>query len=250
MGYDFSKQLFRCSSLGNLMTNQQGKKDTKSLDEISATAIDELIKIFTHSVYGRDKEIKSKYIEKGLAVEEDSITLLSRVHHVIFKKNTERKSNEFITGEVDIIDPLLRDTKSCWDLHTFMAAKAKKLPKDYAWQMMGYCELWKRSSGKISFTLIDTPLGLIEQEKRNLLFKMNAVSSESPEYLKACEALEKEMTFSDIPIEQRLHEVTVYSSKEAMESVYLRAPLWREWLNRFAETPEEKLIEVPSLQSA
>src|SRR5688572_26741310 len=113
---NFDNHLFRCSSLGAIMTNQPGKKDTKFVEEMSATAIEELIKIYVHVKYGRDKEIHSKYIDKGLQTEEDAITLLSRLYKIPFFKNDRRMTNEFITGEADITDPELMDTKACWDI--------------------------------------------------------------------------------------------------------------------------------------
>jgi len=232
---DFSQHKFRCSSLGALMTNQQGKKDTKSLDELSVTAIDELVKIYVKAAYGRDKEIQSKYIEKGLAVEEDSITLLSRIYMIPFFKNDKRVENEFITGEADIIDPRLMDTKSCWDIHTFFEHKTKKLSKAYEYQLNGYCDLYGFDSGSVCFCLIDTPQALIEDEKRRLFYKMSYATQENPEYLKACEAIEKELTFQDVPLKERLHEVVVKRSPATMDAVYSRAPLWRDWLNDFAE---------------
>jgi hypothetical protein len=235
MNHDFSNQKFRCSSLGALMSNQPGKKDTKTVEELSETAKGELLKIYILEVYGREKEIHSKYIEKGLAVEEDSITLLSRIKKIPFFKNKERKENDFITGEVDIKDPYLMDTKSCWDLHTFMETKTKKLNKSYEYQIQGYCDLYGFDQCSICYCLIDTPLGLIEDEKRKLFYKMNVPTTENPEYLKACEALEKEMTFSDIPFEERINEIVVKRSPAIIESVYERVPLWREWLNNFYE---------------
>lgn len=230
---DFSKQLIRCSSIGAIMTNQQGKKDTKTIDELSETAKKELVKIYVAEVYGRDKEITSKYIEKGLAVEEDSITLLSRIDHKLLIKNEERFSNDFITGEPDVVNPLY-DTKSCWDIHTFYEHKTKELKKEYGWQMLGYCELTGKDFGHVAFCLIDTPLGIVEDEKRKLFYKMNAGTTENPDYIKACEILEKEMSFSDIPMEERIFKVQVKRFPELIEKVYERIMLCREWLNEFA----------------
>jgi hypothetical protein len=230
---DFSQQKFRCHQIGALMTNQQGKKDTKALEEISETAKKELIKIYVREVYGRDKEITSKYIEKGLAVEEDSITLISRVNGIFLKKNDQRFENDFITGEPDVVNPLY-DTKSCWDIHTFYEHKSKELKKEYFWQMQGYADLLTADFGTVAFCLIDTPLGIIEDEKKRLYYKMDVATMENPEYLKACEALEKEMTFADIPMEERTHEVKVKRSPEMMQQFYNRVPLLREWLNEFA----------------
>lgn len=240
---DFSNHKFRCSSLGSIMTNQRGKNDTKTPDELSETAKQELIKIYVYAVYGRDKEIHSKYIEKGLAVEEDSITLLSRIDHKLLIKNTERFSNDFITGEPDVVDPLY-DTKSCWDIHSFYEHKTKPLKKEYEYQITGYAELTGKDSGTVAFCLIDTPLGMIEHAKRNLLFKMNCTSSESPEYLEAAASLEKEMTFNDIPMEERVHKVRVARDPKEIQKVYERIKLCREWLNLFAESQVSKPVLV------
>ena len=230
---DFSNQKFRCHQIGALLTNQQGKKDTTTLEEISETAKEELVKIYVATVYKRDKEITNKYIEKGLAVEEDSITLLSRIHHKPYFKNTERFENDFITGEPDVIDPLF-DTKSCWDMHTFYKHKAGKLKKDYFWQMQGYADLLVKDKGTVAFCLIDTPDALIQQEKKNLFYKMNYATMENPDYLAACAHIEKEATFGDVPMEERLHEVVVKRDPAAIGMFYKRVPLLREWLNEFA----------------
>lgn len=251
---DFSKQKFRCSSLGNLMTNGPGKKDTRTIDELSSTAIQELIKIFVREMYGRDKEIHSKYIDKGNQVEEDSITLLARVYGQMFKKNDMRKENGIITGEADITDPRLLDTKSCWDIHSFFKHKTEKLSKAYEYQMNGYCELYGFLSGNVCFCLIDTPVALIAKEKDRLFYSSGWITKENPEFLAACEELEKELTFNDIPLKDRLYEVTVKKDPAALEQVYWRAEnLWRPWLQEFHEkhaskelqlTPPPQLIEI------
>lgn len=234
---DFSTYKFHCSSLGNLMTNMPGKKDTKTVDELSQTAKDELIKVYIKEVYGREKEVSSKYIEKGLSVEEDSITLLSRFKQKFLVKNTNRIENDFITGLVDIESPLM-DAKSCWDIHTFYAHKTKPLKKDYEWQMQGYTELYKEDSGTVCFCLIDTPLGMIEDEKRKMFYRMNVATMDNPEYMEACEALEKEMMFSDIPMSERIFEVRVKHSPELIQMAYSRIGLCREWLKEFVKNPE------------
>lgn len=225
---DFSDYKFRCSSLGAIMTDARTKSEG-----LGETCKAELIKIYVETVYGRYKDIASKYIEKGLAVEEDSITLLSQVKDKYLKKNSERFTNDFITGEPDVLKPLY-DTKSCWDLHTFYAAKTKPLNKGYEYQMQGYCELTSTSEGVVAFCLIDTPMALIEQEKKKLYWQMDVATMENPDYLKACEQLEKEMTFGDIPIEERVHEVKVIYNPSLIERVYERITLCREWLNEFA----------------
>lgn len=230
---DFSNYKFRCSSLGALMANQPGKKDTKDISELSESAKAECIKVYVKEVYGREKDISSKYLEKGNTVEEDSITLLSRIKKTYFVKNTVRKENDYITGEADIVDPDLYDTKSCWDIHSFFKAKTSKLVSGYCWQMKGYCELYGFEKGIVAFTLIDTPLGLIESEKRSLFYKMDVATMENPLYLEACASLEKELTFSDIPMEERIHEVAVPHCPEDMQKLYERIIICRQFLSEF-----------------
>lgn len=231
---DFSNYKFRCHQIGGLMTNQRGKKDTKTLEEISETAKAELIKIYVSEVYGRDKELTNKFVQKGLMVEEDSLTLLSRVKGRLFFKNDQRFENDFLTGEPDTIEPELIDIKSSWDIHTFFKAKASKLDTGYDWQIQGYMDLVEKDYGIVAHCLIDTPDVLIETEKQRLFYKMNAATVENPEYLEACEALEKEMKFGDIPIEQRIHQVRVDRDCEQIHRFYDRVPLLRDWLNDFA----------------
>lgn len=232
---DFSNQKFRCSSLGDLMTNQQGKKDTTSIDELSETCKKQLVKIYVYEKYGRDKEIVSKYLDKGIQSEEDSLTLYSLVKGSLYMKNKIKKQNEFLTGEMDWFeDSEVIDFKSSWDIHTFFENLTKPVNKAYYLQLQGYSALTGAQFLKLAYCLVDTPEGLIEDEKRKLFYKMNVASMENPEYLKACEELEHEMRFTDIPKQERVIEFSFPRDEKVIECIYQRVPLWRQWLSEFA----------------
>ena len=123
----------RCSSLGRIMTEPRSKSDGP-LSIGAKTAIRE---IAAQAIFGVDFEISSKYIEKGLEVEDQSIALLNRVRGLSLEKNKERRSNDFITGECDLFDaqrvsldgkrPADRTNAPGWDVH---AAKPFDLPGD------------------------------------------------------------------------------------------------------------------------
>ena len=100
---DFSKILFRASGCGHLMTEPKSKAD-KDAGSLSEGAKTHLIDVYVANKYGRQDEINSKYIEKGLMVEEDGITHYSRVKKRFFKKNIDHLSNEFIKGTPDLFD--------------------------------------------------------------------------------------------------------------------------------------------------
>jgi hypothetical protein len=206
---NFTNTLFRCSSLGHIMTEGRSKSEV-----LSETCKTHLIDIYVATKYGRQTDVSNKYIEKGLQVEEDSITLYSRVKKVFFKKNSEHLSNEFIKGTPDLYTGLevraadtIIDIKSSWDIYTFFRVHTKELNKLYYWQLQGYMALSGARSAKLVYCLVDTPLTFLLDEKRKLFYRMNAGTEENKLYQAACEELEKAMTFSDIPMNERVIEI-------------------------------------------
>lgn len=234
---------FRCSSLGKIMTNPQGVKDYDKVDhwtKLSETTKSYLLECYIREVYGRDKEILNKYIEKGLAVEEDSITLYSRNTKTFFKKNEERLSNDYIIGTPDLFTgtsiqeaETIIDVKSSWDIHTFFKTINEPVNKNYIHQINGYCALSGAKVGKLVYCLVDTPPILILDEQRRLGWKMGLATNDreaNEVYNQACEYLEKSMTFSDIDIAERYIENELPFDEKLIESTYRRIDLCREFL--------------------
>jgi hypothetical protein len=231
------------SSAGKILTNQPGKKQTNTVEELSETAKNHLIECYVEKVYGREKDINNKFIEKGLAVEEDSLTLYSRIKKQAFFKNEETLSNDYIVGTPDIItaDSVI-DIKSSWDIFTFFASKTKKIDSGYYAQLQCYMTLAEKKKATLAYCLIDTPDGLIEDEKSRLFYKMNVVSRENETYLKACELLEKQLKFGDIPLSEKLFEFNFEYDANIVELIYYRVGLCREFLNRFSEKESKQLV--------
>lgn len=279
----FDNYLFRCSSLGKIMTAGKSSITDKQLatitemegkpkltekqqaeltrliqkrdnPELSGTCKSYLVECYVSYIYGRQKDVYSKYMEKGLAVEEDAITLYSRVKRQVFKKNEERINNAFLTGEPDLFEgeSILKashiiDLKSSWDLFTFFNAKLGKLDSDYEWQQLGYCDLTQAESASLAYCLIDTPESLINKEANKLMWDMGAATSESPEYLEAKTELEKNMRFTDIPLKDRLSEKFIRRDDSKILAAHERVIECREWLNELHYNLTEKLqyIEQP-----
>jgi len=57
--------------------------------ELSDTTKKRCIKIYANHFHGRTEDVTSKYMEKGTLVEDDAITLYSRVSKKFYKKNTQ-----------------------------------------------------------------------------------------------------------------------------------------------------------------
>lgn len=153
----------RASSLSEIMTDPKGKDETLSVG--AKTAITKQAKEF---VYGYDERFSSKYTEKGLLVEDSSIELLNSVLFSDFKKNTERKTNEWITGEADIVADRIIDIKSSWSLATFPCLAAEGENKGYEWQLRAYMMLWELDSAQIAYCLVNTPDHLVGFEDKAL----------------------------------------------------------------------------------
>jgi hypothetical protein len=117
----------RCSALGKIMTNPRSKSETLSAG--CKTYIKELVK---EDLFMYRSTIDSKYLTKGIDLEDTSIDLYNEVHGTLYLKNTERLSNEFITGECDInAEDKIIDIKTSWSLETFPAAPEDINNKDY-----------------------------------------------------------------------------------------------------------------------
>lgn len=155
-----SELIFRCSSLGDLMTNP--RKKTETLSETAKSLVKQMVKkkLFNYHI-----DIQSKYFDKGNAVENDSVELYNEVHFTNYEKNSERLTNEYITGECDI-DTLTKiiDIKSPWSKDTFPATPEDGIDKKYEWQLRGYMWLWGREESELAYCLTNTPEFLLEWE--------------------------------------------------------------------------------------
>lgn len=205
---------------------------------LSETTKNHCIDLFVASKYNRHTDIFNKYVNKGLLVEEDSITLYSLMKKKFLKKNSERIFNEYINGEPDLFkgksisnaDEII-DIKSSWDLYTFNRAKFGKLNMHYYWQMQGYMWLTNAKKATLAYCLINTPYQIILDEKRKLMWKMGVATDEDEDYLKASLELEFNMTFDDIDKSERVNEIVIDRDDNAIESIKNRVIECRKFVN-------------------
>lgn len=155
--------LFRCSSLGRLMTEPKSAKD----GPLSAGAKSYIRELALQEILGAESEFSSRETDKGIEVEGESIALLNRVRGLQLAKNTERRSDDLITGECDLYDAARRrghDLKSSWSTKTFPGWPEDCSNALYEWQMRGYMRLWEADSWEVNYALVSTPERLIGYE--------------------------------------------------------------------------------------
>lgn len=232
---DFSKIKFRASSWGLLLTESRDKKEV-----IGKTCAAELIKIYNQVVYGRKKDITTKQMDKGIQAEPESIKLLSKVDGKIYFKNEDYLENEWFTGHPDLFtgdnvenaDEVL-DIKTSLELDTFMPKLIEEPDKGYIAQLNVYFSLTGAKSGAIAYCLVSAPLNIVESEKKSLLWKMNVISEESPEYKRAAAELENLMIFDDIDYRERVIKIPIERDEELIQKMKDKVPALRKWLQEF-----------------
>ena len=225
----------RCSSLGSLFTEPQSKAD-KDAGNLSKTAKSHLIEVYARELWGVEKDILTAAMKKGVEMEEEAITLLSRLDKRLYEKNREQAANEFICGHADIIQPEeIIDTKVSWSAFTFLSNIMEEMDKGYFYQLQGYLWLHNKPKGRISYCLVDTPPNIIQGEKYRLLRSMDVISEESPEFLEAARILESNMKFSHLPPELRVINQVCYRDEAVIEKIPQKVARAREFLAELHE---------------
>lgn len=239
MEIDWMNYKFHASSIGEIMT------DPRSGTGLSETCKAHLLECWIKEKYGREKDISNKYIEKGLAVEEDAITLYSLNTKTFWKKNNETLSNEYIVGTPDLFEGesiqkanSIKDIKASWSLYTYFGVFVKPINKDYGWQLSSYCTLSGAKSAGLVYCLVNTPEQLIYKEQDALKWKMGIIDPSASEmYQQACEDIKKAMIFDDIPREHRHIEFEIELAKYPIDKAYERIIQCRKFLNELKLKP-------------
>ncbi len=211
--------LIRSSSLSYLFTEPKSKED-KLAGKLSKTAKDHLKETYIREKYGRDKDIQTKAMKKGLECEQDSINLLSMLDGEFYTKNEERFSNGFVTGLPDIItEDTIIDVKTCQDIWTYHDKVGEPIPDAYFCQLQAYMWLTGKEYGKIAYCLTDATPQMVQDELFHAFRKGNYATELAPEYLEKCSTIEKSMLYGDIPLEQRIYIQEVPIDLEFIEKI-------------------------------
>ncbi|WP_185246667.1 hypothetical protein [Chryseobacterium bernardetii] len=300
---NFNEHLFRCSQLGKLMVgvspaltaNQEkelselrskmlaGKITDKQIiklgdlirkkeekPELSKSVETHLADIHKGFFMKRDRHISNKFTEKGIIVEEKSITLYSEVKNTLFLKNQKYYKNKFIHGTPDNVQKKVRDMKNSWSLDSYPMYDKVIGNKDYEWQLQGYMELTGIKEAELVYALVDTPNKIIVDELRRLDWKQgiydingnvkedriplvvetvtNMIYTEQglDEFCQESMSIEKKWftDFFEIPKELRVKVFELEYSKEAIQALYEQIALCRERLNNLTIEMSSQLFKV------
>jgi hypothetical protein len=165
---------FRASQLGKLMANDRSGKN------MGQTAKGYIIQKAKQEFFEYEGELNSKYLNKGLAQEQDSINLLNLVRLEDYKKNEERVENEWLSGCCDIItDTSIIDIKTSWSLDTFPATNYElKDLSDYEWQGRAYMWLYDMPSFELCYVMVTTAPEIMGDYENGALHYVDHIAPE------------------------------------------------------------------------
>jgi hypothetical protein len=162
------------SSIGSLMTSPTNKKDI-----LSKGAITYIKTKAKENFYGYRSEINSKYIQKGLMQEQDSIDLVNTVRFEAYEKNTVRMVDEYMTGEADIVtDNLIIDVKTSWSLETFPVMAEDGYDTIYEWQLRAYMRLYDRPKAELIYCMVTTSNELLNEWENLDIHRVDHIAPE------------------------------------------------------------------------
>jgi hypothetical protein len=102
--------------------------------------------------------------------------MLSRIDTQIYEKNDKRFTNEYLTGEPDIIvsnDEIpskIIDIKSSYDFATLLSNYGFSLNPLYQAQVQGYMALTGATEAEVAYCLVSMPQEIINGERRRIFY--------------------------------------------------------------------------------
>jgi hypothetical protein len=232
----------------------------KDLEPLSQTAKSYLAKVYAEVKYGKrsiDQLKGNKYTEKGKLVEEDGIDLLCHIERRMLRKNDERLTNEWLTGELDLFEgESIRKATFIWDIKcpfstdSFFSLIGQPLNAEYEFQMQGYLDLTGCHEGAIAYTLVSAPAEMIQDELRKTFYKLGCVTEEDPRYIAAKREIVNNMTFDDMPPEHRLLQFPVYRDQARIDKIHEKVEQCRVYLGELERMHLGELLqEVKELEA-
>jgi len=159
-------QTIKIPDTKKLITDLEVIKDKVELSQTAKTYVYNWVK---ESIYGVKQNIKSKYLSKGVKLEDTAIDKVIEWLDIPFViKNEKFFEDEYFTGTPDLITKdTVYDIKCSWDCFTFPLFDNEIPTKDYFYQLQIYMHLTGVKKAKLVYVLLNTPSELTYEEAYN-----------------------------------------------------------------------------------
>jgi thioredoxin-related protein len=232
----------RASGDGKALTTKQKEtlielqfKEIKSrkykLSDGQKTILSELVYA---EKFGRSKVLYADALTKGIEQEKESRDLLSKVVQKYLIYSTERKTNDWVTGAIDIkpVNDVIIDLKTAYSWQSFTKILQDKPNEIYLRQLDSYMDLWGLKDSLLVHTLVNTPFEIIEKEIRSADYRMNLLNMEGNVRDEAIPEVKK-IIYNHIFDEKGLNAFCEYSSQAE-----------KTWFDDFKEIPESQRVHM------
>lgn len=224
------------------------KRDSPPKTELSDGCIEYLMEIYAWETQGMipvgKESMDMIQTRKGRQDEKEAIKMLTLVDGIIYSEHRERIENEFLCGHLDAYTGVsvfqadnVTDIKNAFDYPTFLKKINNGLETGQQEQLQGYGDITGAQELYIANCLVSFNPEMIEDLKWKVLRKINAATTESPEFIEIWSKFEKSIIFDSIPIQQRVFKIKIEPfTLFEQQKVYDRVKYCREWLANFDET--------------
>jgi len=226
----------------SLRISNEGK-----VEGIAATGISKLKDIYTKEKWGKEIiNIAKDYVPallNGTLSESKSLQVISDMDGVKYKCHKALIKNRYLKGILDCysgtsikkIDKVI-DIKTAASMQSLLSlVRDEETKSKYYWQIMGYLAITGAEEGEVCHCLVSYSERIITDEINKFLFRAKNLGFNG-EYIDAqIQRIKFNLTFDEIPIEQRVVRFNVVRDEQAIKSIYGKVKFCRKWLNSFDE---------------
>jgi hypothetical protein len=151
-------------------------------------------------------------------------------------------------GTPDVIvssKSLIIDNKSSWDFDTFPVFDSKIPDMGYWWQAQSYMELFDMENFWLVYTLMDTPINLIERECKSFIYK-NGLGEITQDLMME---FVKKMTYKDIPDELKIMVFKFQRDRTVVSKIEQRVKMCREYIKGLIIEKNKNIESLKNLQT-
>lgn len=245
----YEELLLRKSGVGNPITDKMDEqlaeyeRKLAEPDQLSSGAETYCREWIQERLYGIKRVISTRAMEKGNLVENENIDYYAEMYgHEFLLKNNERREDEWMTGECDLVVKKKRivDIKSSWSAETFPLF-ATTPDVGYVWQGRCYMRLWNIDEFELAYVLANTPMHLIEQEAKAIFYGRKTGESYDEIYRRVLDA----GTVDHLPPSLRFKTFLITRDLGLEDKIIERVKLCREFIRKEIQGLNEELQRNP-----
>ncbi len=283
---DFSQVKLNCSRLGAVMSEPKGALTDKMFETLeglkareSLTDKQELQRIelqfrmdnydpkaisggcknylmflYQYYKYGNGyKKAPGKGVDRlvrGSKQEKSSVELIKRVTGFPLYKHKKLLKNDFLKGQLDVIDTKeietskkIVDVKTSASHFSFMQAMTPEVKRSYSFQMQGYFALTGKEYGEVYHCLADYTEDDIAEEKHKMIELLCPDGIVTTDFEEEWQEAEYKMRYAYIPDEERVIVHKVERDEKIIAKIYEKVEFCREWMATFEKTHLQRVAD-------